>query len=151
MAKIVFASRNVNIMSRRTKRDEAKRPQLSRLELSVMDVVWDLQPCSSAEVIAAFRKRRKLAATTIKTVLANLRNKEYLEPVPTIERGFRLKATVSRAAVGRRSLTELLKNLFQGSPRQVILCLLKEERLSEEDVEEIRRLLESRESAKKAL
>ena len=123
---------------------EKGRPELSRLELAVMDVVWDLGSCSSAEVIEAFQKRRKLAPTTIKTVLSNLRKKGYLEPVPTIERGLRLKPTVSRSVVAKRSLGELLKNLFKGSPRQAIAHLLKEEQLSDQDMEEIRRLLSDR-------
>lgn len=122
---------------------------MSRLELAMMDVVWDLGECSSAEVIEAFRKRRKLAPTTIRTVLAKLRKKGYLEPVPTIERGFRLKATLSRSAVAKRSLRELLKSLFKGSPRQAIAYLLSEEELSDEDMQEIRRIIKSRGTGEK--
>jgi BlaI family transcriptional regulator, penicillinase repressor len=130
-------------MARVSKRDTT-RPDLSRLELSVMSVVWELGECSSAQIVDAYRTRRKLAPTTIKTVLANLRKKGYLEPVPTIERGFRWKASVSRAAIARRSLQELLKNLFDGSPRQAIAYLLKEERISDEDMQEIRRMIRAR-------
>jgi predicted transcriptional regulator len=109
-----------------------------------MSVVWELGECSSAQIVDAYRARRKLAPTTIKTVLANLRKKDYLEPVPTIERGFRWKASVSRAAIARRSLQELLKNLFDGSPRQAIAYLLKEDRISDEDLQEIRRMIRAR-------
>ena len=82
-------------------RGKTDLPELSRLELAVMGVVWELGDCSSAEVIAEFTKRRRLAVTTIRTVLANLRKKGYLEPIPTIERGFRLRACMS-ARRGRR-------------------------------------------------
>ncbi len=131
---------------RQAKKD---RPELSRLELAVMDVVWELGSCSSSQVIAAFQKRRALAPTTIRTVLANLRRKGYLARVPTVERGFRLKATVSRAAVARRSLREVLTTLFQGSLQQTIACLLSDEKLSDEEMKEIRRILESRAEGKK--
>src|SRR5262245_58228350 len=125
------------------------RPELSRLELAVMDVVWELGDCSSAEPIDAFQKIRPLAPTTIRTVLANLRKKKYIQPVPTIERGFRWKATVNRSTVARRSLRDVLKNLFQGSPRQAIACLLGDEELSDDEMSEIRQLLESRVPGKK--
>ena len=36
-------------------------PELSRLEMAVMTVVWKLGDCSSAEVIAEFSKQRPLA------------------------------------------------------------------------------------------
>ena len=135
-------------MHEKNKRPAAGRPELSKLELAVMTVVWELGECSSAEAIAAFRRRRKLAPTTIKTVLANLRKKGYLEPMPTIERGLRLRPTVSRASVAKRSLRELLASLFQGSPQQAIAHLLKEEDLSDDDMAEIRRILDSRTGGK---
>ena len=129
--------------------DDQKLPELSRLELAVMDIVWELGECSSAEVISAYQQKRSLAPTTIRTVLANLRKKGYVQPVPTIERGFRLKATVSRAAIAKRSMRDVFQNLFQGSLRQAIACLLSEEQPSDQEMEEIRQIIASRTSKKK--
>jgi BlaI family transcriptional regulator, penicillinase repressor len=122
----------------------ARLPELSRLEQDIMNVVWDLGECSSAEVIAAYTKKRKLAKTTIRTVLANLRKKGYLEPVPSIERGFRLRAVVTRESVAKRSLKDVVSSLFNGSPQSAIAYLLKDEQLDESDLEEIRRMLDER-------
>ena len=124
-------------------------PELSRLELAVMNVVWELGDCSSNEVISAYRQKRTLAPTTIRTVLANLRKKGYLQPVPTIERGFRLRATVSRETVAKRSMREVFQNLFRGSLRQAIVCLLNEEEPSDQEMVEIRKIMASRTSKKK--
>src|SRR5580698_1255655 len=123
-------------------------PEMSRLEMAVMTVVWKLGDCSSAEVIAEFTKRRRLAETTIRTVLANLRKKGYLEPIPTIERGFRLRARVTRDAVAGRTLRGLVANLFGGSPRQAIAHLLQDERLDDAELKEIRRLLDEKRGGK---
>ena len=137
-------------MEKRVGQTKNNLPELSRLELAVMDVVWELGTGSSAEIIAGFQKHRRLAPTTIRTVLANLRRKGYLECVPTVERGFRLKATVSRAVVARRSLREVLATLFQGSLQQAIACLLGDEKLSDEEMKEIRRIVNCRAGGKKA-
>ncbi|HEV8069828.1 MAG TPA: BlaI/MecI/CopY family transcriptional regulator [Planctomycetaceae bacterium] len=133
-----------------TKRGSGKveLPEMSRLELAIMDVVWRLGDCSSAEVIAEFTKRRRLAETTIRTVLANLRKKGYLEPIPTIERGFRLRARVTRDAVAGRTLRGLVANLFGGSPREAIAHLLQDERLDDAELKEIRRLLDEKRGRK---
>jgi predicted transcriptional regulator len=132
-------------MARRGKTvGKEERPELSRLETEIMDVIWGLGECSSAQVIAAYSRRRKLAPTTIRTVLSNLRKKQYLEPVPTIERGFRLRATVNRDAVARKSLKSLVTRLFGGSPRQAIAYLLKAEEIDESDLDDIRRLLDEK-------
>ena len=129
-------------------RGKTDLPELSRLELAVMGVVWELGDCSSAEVIAEFTKRRRLAETTIRTVLANLRKKGYLEPIPTIERGFRLRARVTRDAVAGRTLRGLVANLFGGSPREAIAHLLQDERLDDAELKEIRRLLDEKRGGK---
>ena len=119
-----------------------KLSELSALELEIMDIVWDLGDCSSAEVIAACRRKRPLADTTVRTVLSNIRKKGYLEPVPTIERGFRLRPVVSREAVARRALKQLLATLFKNSPRQAIAFLL-DEKMTAGEMQEIRRMIEA--------
>jgi BlaI family transcriptional regulator, penicillinase repressor len=124
-----------------TKKSNANLPELSRLEQEVMNIVWQLEECSSAEVIEAYARERQLAKTTIRTVLTNLRKKGYLEKVPTVERGFRLRPVVSRETVARRTLKNMVGTLFGGSPRYVVSCLLKESKLNEAELEEIRRML----------
>jgi predicted transcriptional regulator len=135
-------------MAKRARQESKDRPELSRLEMEIMDVVWELGECSSAEVIARYTKKRDLAPTTIRTVLAKLRKKGYLAPVPTIERGFRLRALVNRDSVARRTLKGLVQSLFGGSPRQAIAHLLKDENIDEADLEDIRRLIDSKRGGK---
>lgn len=124
-----------------SKKSNVNLPELSRLEQEVMNIVWQLEECSSAEVIEAYARERQLAKTTIRTVLTNLRKKGYLEKVPTVERGFRLRPVVSRETVARRTLKNMVGTLFGGSPRYVVSCLLKESKLDEAELEEIRRML----------
>jgi BlaI family penicillinase repressor len=118
--------------------------ELSRLEQEIMNVVWNLGECSSSEVIEAYTKRRELAKTTIRTVMANLLKKGYIEQVPSMERGYRYRACVSRDAVAKRSLKQLVSGLFSGSPRQAIAHLLKDEGIDDGDLDEIRKMLDER-------
>jgi BlaI family penicillinase repressor len=104
-------------------------PELSPLELEVMNVIWDRGECTSADVIRDFAKKRKLANTTIRTVLANIRKK-----------GFRPR--VSKRSVARRSVRALLRNMFGDSPREAIEFLLEEEDIDQAELDEIRKLLD---------
>lgn len=134
----------------RKKKNSPPLEELTRLEEDVMAVVWQLGECSSAEVIDAYnRAHDALAKTTIRTVLANLRTKGYLEPVPTVERGFRLRATVSRDAFVARTLRQLTRRLLGGNPRQAITCLLNDKDISEADLAEIQALIEARKKGTK--
>lgn len=123
-------------------------PELSRLEREIMNVVWRLEPCSSAEVIAAYVQERALAKTTIRTVLANLRKKGYIELVPSVERAHRLRAAVARETVGRRSLRDIVLTLFGGSPRHAIAYLIRDEEIDDTDLSEIQRMIEARKQGK---
>lgn len=131
-------------MPERKKTGNSSRPALSSLELDVMDVVWELGDCTSAQVIDTFTKKRPLAPTTIRTVLTNLRNKGYIKPIPTIGRGFMFRPTVQRESVARRSLRELLTSLFGNSPRQAIAYLLDDANVTEDELDEIRRMIDER-------
>ena len=115
---------------------------LSPLELEIMTVVWNLGECTSGEVIAEYQKSRPLANTTIRTVLSNIRKKGYLDVVPSVEPRIRFRAKVTRESVARRSIKQLLSNLFQGSPREAIRILLQEENIDAKDLAEIRRLID---------
>ena len=117
-------------------------PELSPLELEVMKVIWELGECTSADVINQFTKKRKLANTTIRTVLANIRKKGYLEVVPSVEPRVRFRPRVSKRSVARRNVRRLLSNMFGDSPREAIEFLLEEEDIDRAELEEIRRLLE---------
>lgn len=129
---------------RKRSNEDQIRPALSGLELEVMLVVWELGECTSGDVIAAFHSRRELAASTLRNVLAKLRAKGYLEPIPTIGRGFLLRPTVQRRAVEHTTLKSLLASFFEGSPRQAIASLLDASKVTNEDLDEIRRMIEAR-------
>jgi BlaI family penicillinase repressor len=117
-------------------------PELSPLELEVMNVIWDLGECTSADVIRKFSRKRKLANTTIRTVLANIRKKGYLDVVPSIEPRIRFRPSVTKRAVTRRTVKQLLENMFGDSPREAIAFLLEEEKIDQNELDEIRKLLD---------
>jgi len=108
-----------------------------------MQVIWERGTATAAEVREALKPGHPLADTTVHTVLGRLRDKNCIEPVPTVERALRFATKVERDQVAGRSLRRVLGDFFEGSPRRLMAQLLAEERISEEELEEIRRLLDS--------
>lgn len=124
-------------------RRKSARTDLSPLELDVMNVIWELGECTSAQVIDEFQKRRPLANTTIRTVMSNIRKKGYIEIVPSVESRIHFRAKVSKEAVARRTVKEMLRNLFEDSPREAIAFLLKEQSLDPDELQEIRKMIDA--------
>ncbi len=54
---------------------------LSTLEQQVMNLVWGLGPCSVKDVHREFNKDRKIAYTTIATILQRLQNKGLVKRI----------------------------------------------------------------------
>lgn len=114
---------------------------LTGLELEIMQVVWARGNATAAEVGEALGRKRPLAGTTIHTVLANLRGKGFIKPIPTIERVLRFAPVVAREKIASRSLRQLMGDFFGGSPQRLLAHLIKEEKVGEAELAELRSLL----------
>lgn len=58
-----------------------KAPHLGELEKQVMEIVWERQHCSARDVLTKLQKNRKLAYTTVATILQRLYDKELLKKI----------------------------------------------------------------------
>lgn len=56
-----------------------KPVQITEAELEVMKLLWDHSPQSAPELAAKLAERRQWAATTVKTLIAQLAKKQALE------------------------------------------------------------------------
>jgi len=117
---------------------------LSALELEVMNVVWDLGDTTSADIVEAVTERRPLAPTTIRTVLAKIEEKGYIERVPTTERALRYRAVLPREAVATQTLRQMVGRLFGGSSKLAIAQLLTDEKLDAGELDEIQKMVSRR-------
>jgi predicted transcriptional regulator len=130
-------------MVREKRPKTVEKGDLTALELEVMQTIWDRGTATAAEVGEALE--RDLAPTTIHTVLAHLREKGAIEPIPTIERALRFAPILQREEIGNSRLKRLLKEFFGGSPKRLMAHLLSEDGVDEKELEEIRALLEDSE------
>ena len=128
-------------MPRRPKPRPRGLEELTPLETEIMQVVWDRGDATAAEIAQTLRKSPPLADTTIHTVLAKLRKKGYVAPIPTIERSLRFAPVIPREQVGARSLRGLVRDFFGGSPRRLLAHLLRAGDVDEAELAEIRRML----------
>ena len=54
------------------------KPSLGELEQQVMDIVWKSKNCTARDVLTKIERDKKLAYTTIPTILQRLHDKELL-------------------------------------------------------------------------
>jgi predicted transcriptional regulator len=119
-------------------------PKLSRLELQIMETLWNRGPCSVREIQEAFPESKRPAYTTVQTtVYRMLEGKKTVKIVRRISNANIFDATITREEAGNKLFDELLA-LFGGRTKPVMANLVESGRLTLEDVKEaeeaIRRL-----------
>lgn len=121
--------------------------RLGRLELQIMNVVWDKGQATVHDVKDVISRGRKPAYSTILTMMRKLEAKGYLKH-DVDDRTYVYRAIISRQTVRQGVLGDLLDRLFEGSPLLLLNSLVEQNRISEEEVREIRKLIRKRRKKK---
>ncbi|MHB9081796.1 MAG: BlaI/MecI/CopY family transcriptional regulator [Pirellulaceae bacterium] len=116
---------------------------LGSLQSEVMELVWKHGEITVAQLVEAIGKRRSIMYTTVLSAVQKLEKKGWLKH-RTEGRAYVYCASRDREEVGASTLRELLRTAFSGDPRLLLSCLLDDERLSDADLKELRRLVEDR-------
>jgi BlaI family penicillinase repressor len=118
-----------------------KLQPLSPLELVVMRIVWRLKNATVRNVYEILLRERKIAYTTVMTVMSKLEKKGYLGKVQQ-ERAYLYHASKPQDQVIRSMVRDFVGRVFDGSAQPFLVHLVKDRRLSEKDLREISRLIE---------
>ena len=120
------------------------RKKLGKLELQVMNLIWDKGKATVREIWEVLYPQKGLAYTTVATVMRKLEEKGFLAH-ETVDRTYVYYPLVDRDEVTRGVLRELIKNFFNGSAAELVSALIRTGELSERELERVRRMIEHRE------
>ena len=116
------------------------KPKLTRLELHIMETLWDQGACSIREVQQAFPEKDRPAYTTVQTTVYRLEAKHAIRRVKKISNAHIFEATLSRTTAYRRLVDDLL-GFFRGGSRPLMAHLIKAGKLTLDDVQDAERTL----------
>ena len=129
---VVFASMNKESVD-----------QLGSLQRAVMEIVWDSGEATVHQVVGQFRRRKKPAYTTILTVLRKLEKGGWLRHRAE-GRVYVYAPTCTREELGARSIRRTVQQLFRGDLRACMQYLIDGHDLSQDDLRELRRMIDQR-------
>ena len=112
-----------------------KTSGLTNAEHRIMEVLWAKGSATVADVVEALHGRD--AYTTILTLMRILKAKGYLSTRKE-GRAFVFEPKVDRDTAARKAVRQLLSKFFAGSPSELVLTFLREEKLSPEQLDEIK-------------
>ena len=111
------------------------KPRLTKLELQVLEALWQKGMCSVREIQETFPEPGRPAYTTVQTVVYRLERKKALRCVKRISNANIFEAAISRTAAENRLIDDLL-GLFGGRVKPVIARLIESGKLTMDDVKE---------------
>ena len=118
---------------------------LTEQELEIMKIVWELGTATVRDVYEALRKRRKIAYTTVMTMMSILQQKKRLKR-KLEDRAYVYEPLQPREQVINSMVREFINRVFDGSAQPLLVHLVEDRKVSEQDLREITRMI--KESAK---
>jgi BlaI family transcriptional regulator, penicillinase repressor len=115
-------------------------PKLTKLELQVMEALWQKGACSVREIQETFPETARPAYTTVQTTVYRLERKKALRCVKRISNANIFEAAISRNEAQQRLIDELLA-LLGGKGKLVMAHLVESGELTLDDVKEAEKAL----------
>ena len=121
---------------------------LGELQRKVLEVVWERGEASVHDVRNRLGRRKKLAYTTVLTVMQNLEKAGWLAH-RNEGKSYIYRPAVSREQAGAGSVRRFLTHVFEGDAVAMFQHLIRESDLSDKDLGELRRMIEEKRKEKK--
>lgn len=117
------------------------RPGMSKAELEIARIVWDLKEAGVRQIYEALPPDRDIDFTTVQTYLRRLEEKGYLK-VRLEGRSRVYSPRVRPQTVIRETVTEMVNLLFGGDTLPLMKHLVEDRQFSKNDIEQLRQLLD---------
>jgi len=112
---------------------------LTGQELEIMKIVWERDSVTVRDVYEALLERRKVAYTTVMTMMKILEQKQYLKKNQA-DRAFVYRPAQPKRQVIGDMVRDFVNRVFNGSAEPLLVHLVEEHDLTRKDLEEIAKL-----------
>lgn len=124
---------------------KSQPPSISDAELVVMKVVWAKSPVTANQVVDALKNKTDWKPKTIQTLLSRLALKGALA-FGRKGREYLFRPLIKADDFAHAASRSFLQRLFDGEVAPFLACFLEREKLTPEEIKELRRILEEKQS-----
>ena len=105
-----------------------------------MKVVWRLESASVRQVYEVMLKRRRIAYTTVMTMMNILETKGFLKKRQE-DRAYIYSPTQPQKQVIGSLVRDFVNRVFNGSAEPLLLHLVEDQQVTEKELEEVRKMI----------
>ena len=125
--------------------EQKRAPQLTRLELQIMQVLWD-NGASTVQTVQQKLRGEPLAYTTVQTMLNILQKKGKVKR-KLVGKAYEYRPVLSRERALREAAGDLIDRVFGGSVDALLMSLVKSKQLDKATLAKMEKLIEMHEKA----
>jgi len=125
---------------------KARKAVLTEHELAIMQIVWRRPAVTVRDVYEELLKRRRIAYTTVMTMMGILEAKGYLKKNRDAK-AYVYRPTKGKSKVLGSMVSDFVNRVFDGSAKPLLVHLVENEHVSQEELDEIASLLKEKEGA----
>jgi BlaI family penicillinase repressor len=113
---------------------------LTEQELEIMKIVWRLEHATVRDVYEELLKHRKVAYTTVMTMMKILENKKHLKKTQE-DRAYVYRPTKPKNQVLGGMVREFVNRVFNGSAEPLLMHLIEDSNLTQKELDDIARMI----------
>ncbi|SDC50907.1 BlaI/MecI/CopY family transcriptional regulator [Pedobacter soli] len=114
--------------------------ELTKAEERIMQVLWKLQKAFVKDIIDELDEEPKPPYNTISSIVRLLEKKGYVN-YKAYGKTYEYFPAISKDQYAKTTFSKLFSGYFDNSPASLLSFMVKEEKLSEKDIEEIKQLI----------
>jgi BlaI family penicillinase repressor len=119
---------------------KGKKNVLTTQELEIMKIVWQRGTATVRDVYEELLKSRKIAYTTVMTMLGILEQKGRLQKTAR-DRAYVYSPTESQGQVVESMVHDFVERVFDGSAKPLLVHLAENKKITQKELDEISKLL----------
>jgi BlaI family transcriptional regulator, penicillinase repressor len=121
--------------------------ELFESEWTILQKVWELEPCAAPTVQEALQTEKAWAYTTVKTMMDRMVKKGLLK-TERIRNLYLYSSVVTQSQARKSEIARMLKRAFDGTFTPMMQFLIENEQLSEEEHRQLEHLIKQRKQKK---
>jgi len=114
--------------------------ELTKTEERIMQVLWKLQKAFVKDIIDELDENPKPPYNTISSIVRLLEKKGYIN-YKAYGKTYEYFPTITKDEYTKTTFSKMFSGYFDSSPANLLSFMVKEEKLSEKDIEEIKKLI----------
>jgi BlaI family penicillinase repressor len=114
--------------------------ELTKAEERIMQIIWKLQTAFVKDIIGEMEEEPKPPYNTISSIVRLLEKKGYLN-YKAYGKTYEYFPAISKEDYTRTTFSKLFSGYFDNSPASLLSFMVKEQALSQADIEELQSLI----------